>query len=138
MSEQEKIELYKRIRENIRKAQRELFERKALLGESIVIADDNGNPIVIPAKATSPAPTSTDPPSPHICENPRKQRITSLSSRGLLRPDNEIIFKYLRRRNIDAGPSGPGRTKARPYRLTPYSANKQTAVQLSELHRLIK
>ena len=50
MSEQEKIELYKRIRENIRKAQRELFERKALLGESIVIADDNGTPIVIPAK----------------------------------------------------------------------------------------
>ena len=44
MSEQEGIELYERIRENIRQAQRKLFERKAKLGENIVIADENGRP----------------------------------------------------------------------------------------------
>lgn len=50
MSEQEEIKLFERIRENIRKAQRELFERKAKLGESIVIADEDGQPIIIKAE----------------------------------------------------------------------------------------
>lgn len=50
MSEQEEIKLFKRIRENIQQAQRELFERKAKLGESIVIADDNGRPIIVKAE----------------------------------------------------------------------------------------
>lgn len=50
MSEQETIELYERIRENIRQAQRKLFERKAKLGENIVIADENGQPLVIKAE----------------------------------------------------------------------------------------
>ena len=50
MSEQEEINLFKRIRENIQQAQRELFEQKAKLGESIVIADDNGRPIIVKAK----------------------------------------------------------------------------------------
>lgn len=50
MSEQEKIELFVRIRENIRQAQRKLFERKAKLGEDIVIADENGQPLVIKAE----------------------------------------------------------------------------------------
>lgn len=50
MSEQEGIELYERIRENIRQAQRKLFERKAKLGENIVIADENGQPLVIKAE----------------------------------------------------------------------------------------
>lgn len=50
MSEQEEINLFKRIRENIQQAQRELFERKAKLGESIVIADDNGQPVIIKAE----------------------------------------------------------------------------------------
>ena len=50
MSEQEEIKLFKRIRENIQQAQRELFERKAKLGESIVIADDNGQPVIIKAE----------------------------------------------------------------------------------------
>lgn len=50
MSEQEEINLFKRIRENIQQAQRELFERKAKLGESIVIADDNGQPVIVKAE----------------------------------------------------------------------------------------
>ena len=50
MSDQDKINLSDRITEGIRKAQRELFERKAKLGESIVIADDNGQPIIIKAE----------------------------------------------------------------------------------------
>lgn len=50
MSEQEEINLFKRIRENIQQAQRELFERKAKLGESIVIADDNGRPVIVKAE----------------------------------------------------------------------------------------
>lgn len=44
MSEQEEIKLFERIRENIQQTQINLFERKAKLGESIVIADENGNP----------------------------------------------------------------------------------------------
>lgn len=50
MSEQEEIELFERIVENIRQAQRKLFERKAKLGEDIVIADENGQPLVIKAE----------------------------------------------------------------------------------------
>ncbi len=50
MSDQDKINLSDRITEGIRKAQRELFERKAKLGESIVIADDNGRPIIVKAE----------------------------------------------------------------------------------------
>lgn len=50
MSDQDKINLSDRITEGIRKAQRELFERKAKLGESIVIADENGQPVIIKAE----------------------------------------------------------------------------------------
>ncbi len=50
MSDQDKINLSDRITEGIRKAQRELFERKAKLGESIVIADDNGQPVIVKAE----------------------------------------------------------------------------------------
>lgn len=50
MSEQEEIKLFERIRKNIQQAQRELFERKAKLGESIVIADENGQPVIIKAE----------------------------------------------------------------------------------------
>lgn len=42
--------MFERIRDNIRQAQKTLFERKAKLGESIVIADENGNPIVVKAE----------------------------------------------------------------------------------------
>lgn len=50
MSEQEEIKLFNRIRENIQQAQQRLFERKAKLGESVVIADDNGMPVTIKAE----------------------------------------------------------------------------------------
>lgn len=50
MSEQEEIKLFERIRKNIQQAQRELFERKAKLGESIVIADENGQPVIVKAE----------------------------------------------------------------------------------------
>lgn len=50
MSEQEEIKLFERIRENIQQAQRKLFERKAKLGESVVVTDENGKPIIIKAE----------------------------------------------------------------------------------------
>lgn len=50
MSDQDKINLSDRITEGIRKAQRELFERKAKLGESIVITDENGLPVIVKAE----------------------------------------------------------------------------------------
>ena len=50
MSEQEEIKLFERIRENIQQAQKKLFEHKAKLGESVVIADENGMPITVRAE----------------------------------------------------------------------------------------
>lgn len=50
MSEQEEIRLYDRIKENIRQTQRALFERKAKLGEPVVIADADGQPLIISAE----------------------------------------------------------------------------------------
>lgn len=47
MSEQEKINLSKRLEEGILEAQRRLFERKAKLGEPVVVADDKGQPCLI-------------------------------------------------------------------------------------------
>lgn len=49
MSEQEEIKLFERIRESIASAQLKMVERKSKLGETVVIADKNGNPIEIPA-----------------------------------------------------------------------------------------
>lgn len=51
MSEEEEIILFGKIRDNIRKAQRSLLERKAKLGEHVVIADENGQPLIVPAQA---------------------------------------------------------------------------------------
>lgn len=50
MSEQEEIKLFERIRENIQQTQRKLFERKAKLGESVVVTDENGQPITVKAE----------------------------------------------------------------------------------------
>lgn len=50
MSEQEEIKLFERIRENIQQTQRKLFERKAKLGENVVIADENGQPVTVRAE----------------------------------------------------------------------------------------
>lgn len=50
MSDQDKIKLSDKITEGIREAQINLFERKAKLGESIVIADENGQPVTVKAE----------------------------------------------------------------------------------------
>lgn len=50
MSEQEEIKLFERIRENIRQTQRKLYERKAKLGEDVVVADSDGMPLIITAE----------------------------------------------------------------------------------------
>lgn len=50
MSEQDKVNFSDKITAGIREAQRKLFERKAKLGESIVIADANGKPIIVKAE----------------------------------------------------------------------------------------
>lgn len=47
MSEKERIILSRKIREGILEAQRRLFERKAKLGETVVVADENGMPVTI-------------------------------------------------------------------------------------------
>lgn len=49
MSEQEKITLYSRLEEAMKQATLKMLERKSKLGETVVIADKNGNPIEIPA-----------------------------------------------------------------------------------------
>lgn len=50
MSEQEVLNLSDKITEGIRKAQKAMFERKAKLGEPVVVADSNGQPIIISAE----------------------------------------------------------------------------------------
>lgn len=47
MSEKEEIKLFESIRQGILKAQRELYERKAKLGETVVVADKDGMPVHI-------------------------------------------------------------------------------------------
>ncbi len=47
MSEEEEIKTFERIRESISEAQRLMVERKAKLGETIIIADSEGKPIEI-------------------------------------------------------------------------------------------
>lgn len=49
MSEKEEIRLFERIRENIARAQKAMLERKAKLGETVVIADAEGKPVEISA-----------------------------------------------------------------------------------------
>lgn len=50
MSDSERMKLYERVLETIRQTQRELYIRKAKLGEPVVIGDDQGRPIVVPAE----------------------------------------------------------------------------------------
>jgi len=49
MSEQEKINLYKRLSDAMRRSTKAMLERKAKLGENVVIADNEGNPLIVPA-----------------------------------------------------------------------------------------
>ena len=60
MSEQDKITLSDKITEGIHKAQKELFERKAKLGETVVVADVNGQPITITAEEALSRLNKTD------------------------------------------------------------------------------
>lgn len=50
MTEDKEKDLYDRVLETIRQTQRELYIRKAKLGEPVVIGDDEGRPIVVPAE----------------------------------------------------------------------------------------
>ena len=50
MSEKERIIFGNKIISNILKAQRGLYQRKAKLGETVVIADAEGRPITVPAE----------------------------------------------------------------------------------------
>lgn len=50
MSEQETIKLYERLSKAMHRSTKSLFERKAKLGETVVIADDEGKPIEISAE----------------------------------------------------------------------------------------
>ena len=50
MSEQEEIKLFSRISEGIQTAQRRLFERKAKLGEPVIVADADGQPVRVSAE----------------------------------------------------------------------------------------
>lgn len=49
MLEQEKINLYKRLGEAMKRSTKAMLERKAKLGETVVIADSKGQPLEIPA-----------------------------------------------------------------------------------------
>lgn len=59
MSEQDKITC-RRIREGIEKAQRQMLERKAKLGESVVYADAHGKPYTISAEEALKRFNATD------------------------------------------------------------------------------
>ncbi len=50
MSEQEEIKLFDNIRKSIANAQIKMLQRKAKLGEPVVIADSEGNPLEISAE----------------------------------------------------------------------------------------
>lgn len=50
MSEQEEINLFDRIYNGIVFAQKRMLERKAKLGEPVIVADADGNPVEISAE----------------------------------------------------------------------------------------
>lgn len=50
MPEQEKIDLYIRLKEGMKRATRQMLERKVKLGEPVVVADSDGMPLVISAE----------------------------------------------------------------------------------------
>ena len=50
MSEQEKRDLKDKICNGLKQSYENLLRRKAALGQDMVIADADGNPIVVPAK----------------------------------------------------------------------------------------
>lgn len=50
MSEQEKIDLRKKICEGLKQSFENLLRRKAALDQDMVFADENGMPRIVPAK----------------------------------------------------------------------------------------
>lgn len=50
MSEKEKLNLIERIDKGLKQSYETLLHRKAALGQDMVIADANGQPVVVPAK----------------------------------------------------------------------------------------
>lgn len=50
MSEQEKIELHRKIYEGLKKSFEDLLRRKAALGQDMVFADENGKPLIVSAR----------------------------------------------------------------------------------------
>lgn len=49
MSEQEEIKLFDQISDGLKQSYESLLRRKAALGQDMVIADANGQPLVVPA-----------------------------------------------------------------------------------------
>lgn len=49
MSEQEKLDIRTKLNEGLKKSFEALLRRKAALGQDMVIADADGQPIVVPA-----------------------------------------------------------------------------------------
>lgn len=49
VSFEEKREFSRKLREGILLAQKRLFERKAKLGEEVIVADENGLPVAVSA-----------------------------------------------------------------------------------------
>ena len=50
MSDNERINLFNSLTQGLAKATRQMLERKTKLGETVVVADPDGNPITIPAQ----------------------------------------------------------------------------------------
>lgn len=50
MSEQERSNLYSRLSEAMKRSTKAMLERKAKLGETVIIADSDGNPIEVSAE----------------------------------------------------------------------------------------
>lgn len=49
MSEQEEINLYEKVSAGLKQSYDALLRRKAALGQDMVIADENGMPLIVPA-----------------------------------------------------------------------------------------
>lgn len=49
MPEQEEINLIERLNDGLKNAYEQLLRRKAALGQNMVMADENGMPLIVPA-----------------------------------------------------------------------------------------
>lgn len=67
MSEQEEIKLFAKITDGLKQSYESLLHRKAALGQDMVIADTNGQPVVVSAKELLARRTDSD-----NCKRPDK------------------------------------------------------------------